>query len=62
MARYRFRDTTRIGPVEIGTFTDRYGREAHAAACTAPGCDWSAAYLSRPAAELAVRSHRCNPR
>ncbi|MCB5180263.1 mobile element transfer protein [Streptomyces antimicrobicus] len=62
MPRYRFRDVRRFGPVEVGTYIDRYGREAHTAACTAPGCDWSADYLSRAAAELAATAHRCNPR
>ncbi|MFI5616152.1 mobile element transfer protein [Streptomyces sp. NPDC051567] len=62
MPRYRFRDVRRIGPVEVGTYTDRYGREAHAAACTAPRCDWSADYSSRAAAELAARTHRCGAR
>ncbi|CAL9457703.1 mobile element transfer protein [Streptomyces sp. enrichment culture] len=62
MARNRFWDVDRIGPVQIGTHNDRHGREAHAAACTAPGCNWSADYLSRAAAELAARTHRCNPR
>ncbi|GHI06147.1 Mobile element transfer [Streptomyces cellostaticus] len=62
MPRYRFRDVRRIGPVQVGTFTDRHGREAHATACTAPGCDWSAEYLSAAAAELAAQSHRCNAR
>ncbi|OII62669.1 Mobile element transfer [Streptomyces sp. CC53] len=60
--RHRFWDLDRIGPVQIGTHYDRHGREAHTAACTAPGCDWSADYLNRPAAELAARTHRCDPR
>ncbi|WP_406304481.1 Mobile element transfer [Streptomyces sp. NBC_00885] len=62
MARYRFRDVRRIGPVEVGSYINRHGREAHATACTAPGCDWSGDYHSRPAAELAASAHRCNPR
>ncbi|MCX5378537.1 mobile element transfer protein [Streptomyces sp. NBC_00091] len=62
MPRYRFRDTARIGQVNVGTYTDRYGRTAHAAACTAPECGWSADYTSRAAAELAAESHRCDPR
>ncbi|CAL9428571.1 hypothetical protein SUDANB120_01994 [Streptomyces sp. enrichment culture] len=62
MPRYRFRDTRRIGPVEVGTYTGRHGRELHSAACTAPHCGWSADYTSRAAAELAAHSHRCAPR
>ncbi|MCQ4043008.1 mobile element transfer protein [Streptantibioticus rubrisoli] len=62
MAAARFWDLFRIGPVEIATHRDRYGRTAHVAACTAPGCDWSADYLNRFAAELAARTHRCAPR
>ncbi|MFE3607842.1 mobile element transfer protein [Streptomyces goshikiensis] len=61
MPRYRFRDVRRFGPVEVGTYLDRHGREAHAAACTAPRCDWSADYTSRTAAELVATSHRCRP-
>lgn len=57
-----FHHITRIGPVQIGTHRDRLGRIAHAAACTAPGCDWSADYLNRAAAELAARTHRCHAR
>ncbi|MBT2392617.1 Mobile element transfer [Streptomyces sp. ISL-1] len=62
MPRNRFWGVDRIGPVQIGTHHDRHGRDAHATACTAPGCDWSADYLNRAAAELAARTHRCNPR
>ncbi|RSS73306.1 mobile element transfer protein [Streptomyces sp. WAC06614] len=62
MPRYRFRDVRRFGPVQVATYTDRHGREAHTAACTAPGCGWSADYADRSAAELAATAHRCSPR
>ncbi|MEV5377568.1 mobile element transfer protein [Streptomyces nondiastaticus] len=55
----RFYDVIRIGPIQVGSYTDARGRAKHAAACTAPGCDFSADYLSRAAAELAARTHRC---
>ncbi|MER5925391.1 mobile element transfer protein [Streptomyces mirabilis] len=55
----RFRDVTRIGPVQVGTSNDNRGREKHTAACTAPRCGFSADYDSRAAAELAARTHRC---
>ncbi|MFD6200682.1 mobile element transfer protein [Streptomyces rubiginosohelvolus] len=54
----RFRNVRRIGPVQVATFLAR-GRNRHLAACTAPRCDFSAEYDSRPAAELAGRTHRC---
>ncbi|GGW14754.1 MULTISPECIES: mobile element transfer protein [Streptomyces] len=54
----RFRNVRRIGPVQVATFLAR-GRDRHLAACTAPRCDFSAEYDSRPAAELAARAHRC---
>ncbi|WP_430479059.1 mobile element transfer protein [Streptomyces sp. P11-1] len=54
----RFRNVRRIGPVQVATFLAR-GRNRHLAACTAPRCDFSAQYDSRPAAELAARTHRC---
>ncbi|GGW64875.1 MULTISPECIES: mobile element transfer protein [Streptomyces] len=57
--RRRFRDRIRIGPVEVATFYDGRGRDMHTAACTAPGCGFSADYHSRAAAELAARTHRC---
>ncbi|MEO3973916.1 mobile element transfer protein [Streptomyces sp. CAU 1734] len=57
----RFRDVIRIGPVEVGTYHDRRGRSRHTAACTAPGCGFSADYSDRAAAELTARSHRCAP-
>ncbi|MZG04426.1 mobile element transfer protein [Streptomyces sp. SID5614] len=47
-----------MGPVQVATFLAR-GRNRHLAACTAPRCDFSAEYDSRPAAELAARTHRC---
>jgi len=56
---HRFRDVTRIGPVQVGTHNDRRGREKHTAACTAPGCNFSGDYHDRSAAELAARTHRC---
>ncbi|WP_329119693.1 mobile element transfer protein [Streptomyces sp. NBC_01465] len=60
MARYmRFRQVARVGPVEIGTFLDSRGRTKHAAACTAPGCGFSAEYGNRAGAELAAHTHRC---
>ncbi|WP_101255826.1 mobile element transfer protein [Streptomyces barkulensis] len=55
----RFRDVTRIGPVQVGTYYDGRGRDKHTAACTAPRCGFSADYDSRSAAELAARTHRC---
>ncbi|MFI9769438.1 mobile element transfer protein [Streptomyces sp. NPDC052415] len=55
----RFRDRIRIGPVEVATYYDGRGRDKHAAACTAPGCGFSADYTDRSAAELAARTHRC---
>ncbi|KOU55450.1 MULTISPECIES: mobile element transfer protein [Streptomyces] len=54
----RFRNVRRIGPVQVATFLAR-GRNRHLAACTAPRCDFSAEYDSRPAAELAARTHCC---
>ncbi|MEU8564501.1 mobile element transfer protein [Streptomyces cyaneofuscatus] len=54
----RFRNVRRIGPVQVATFLAR-GRNRHLAACTVPRCDFSAEYDSRPAAELAARTHRC---
>ncbi|MGW9383462.1 mobile element transfer protein [Streptomyces globisporus] len=54
----RFRNVRRTGPVQVATFLAR-GRNRHLAACTAPRCDFSAEYDSRPAAELAARTHRC---
>ncbi|MBV7245349.1 mobile element transfer protein [Streptomyces sp. MW-W600-10] len=54
----RFRNVRRIGPVQVATFLAR-GRNRHLAAGTAPRCDFSAEYDSRPAAELAARTHRC---
>ncbi|MFD8617809.1 mobile element transfer protein [Streptomyces sp. NPDC059513] len=54
----RFRNVRRIGPVQVATFLAR-GRDRHLAACTAPRCYFSAEYDSRPAAELAARTHRC---
>ncbi|MEV0446321.1 mobile element transfer protein [Streptomyces sp. NBC_01268] len=59
----RFYNVVRIGPVSVGTHRDRLGRTKHTAVCTAPGCDYSSPpYASRAAAELAARTHRCNPR
>ncbi|MET7891819.1 mobile element transfer protein [Streptomyces mirabilis] len=55
----RFYDVIRIGPVQVGTYHDARGRTKHVAACTAPGCDFSADYLNRAGAELAARTHRC---
>ncbi|MFF3162807.1 mobile element transfer protein [Streptomyces sp. NPDC003273] len=54
----RFRNVRRIGPVNVASYVDR-GRNRHLAACTAPRCDFSAEYVSRAAAELAARTHRC---
>ncbi|MCQ8830528.1 mobile element transfer protein [Streptomyces malaysiensis] len=56
---HRFRDVIRIGPVRVGTYNDHRGRVKHTAACTAPGCGFSADYRDRTAAELAARTHRC---
>jgi len=58
-AKRRFRNVTRIGPVHVATSYDDRGREKHTVACTAPRCGFSADYDSRPAAELAARTHRC---
>ncbi|MGW4752207.1 mobile element transfer protein [Streptomyces chartreusis] len=55
----RFRDRIRIGPVQVATYYDGRGRDKHAAACTAPGCGFSADYADRAGAELAARTHRC---
>ncbi|MFF3749524.1 mobile element transfer protein [Streptomyces sp. NPDC002018] len=57
----RFRDVIRIGPVQVATHTDGQGRTKHAAACTAPGCGFSADYTDRPGAELAATTHQCTP-
>ncbi|MEN1887960.1 mobile element transfer protein [Streptomyces mirabilis] len=57
----RFRNLIRIGPVEVGTYFDGRGRNRHTAACTAPGCGFSTDYNDRAAAELAARTHRCQP-
>lgn len=57
----RFRNVIRIGPVEVGTFRDHRARDKHTAACTAPGCGFSTEHGNRSAAELAARTHRCNP-
>jgi mobile element transfer protein len=61
-ANPRFRNVRRIGPVQVATYYDGRGREKHAAACTSPRCGFSTEYDSRPAAELAARTHRCSPR
>ncbi|GLW53839.1 mobile element transfer protein [Kitasatospora phosalacinea] len=58
----RPRNTIRIGPVQVATYYDGRGREKHTAACTAPRCGFSADYDSRPAAEIAARTHRCTVR
>ena len=52
----RFRDVTRIAPVQVAASYDGQGREKHTAACTAPRCGLSADYDSRSAAELAART------
>lgn len=57
----RFRNVRRTGPVEVGTHHDRRGKDKHVAACTAPGCGWSADYPDRSAADLAAQTHRCQP-
>ncbi|MEU1775429.1 mobile element transfer protein [Streptomyces sp. NPDC019922] len=57
----RFTNVIRIGPVQVGTHSDGRGRTKHTAACIAPGCNFSADYHGRPAAELAAKTHRCNP-
>ncbi|AJE84002.1 SpdB2 protein [Streptomyces albus] len=62
MARDHFHSVTKIGPVQIGTHRDKYGRTKHAAVCTNDGCGWSADYTSRSAAELAASTHRCKIR
>ena len=57
----RFHNVIRIGPVQVGTRNDGQGRTKHTAACTAPGCGFSADYNERSAAELAAHTHRCTP-
>ncbi|MFG2195684.1 mobile element transfer protein [Streptomyces sp. NPDC048639] len=57
----RFYNVTRLGPVQVGSYYDGRGRTKHSAACTAPGCGFSAEYVERSAAELAARTHRCKP-
>ncbi|MFJ3733626.1 mobile element transfer protein [[Kitasatospora] papulosa] len=57
----RFTNVLRVGPVQVGTHHDGRGRTKHTAACTAPGCNFSADYDNRSAAELAAHTHRCNP-
>ncbi|MFF6887600.1 mobile element transfer protein [Streptomyces sp. NPDC012421] len=58
----RFHHVIKIGPVQVGTHHDGRGRTKHTAVCTAPRCDFSADYNTRAAAELAARTHRCQPR
>ncbi|MFJ9343450.1 mobile element transfer protein [Streptomyces sp. NPDC101733] len=58
----RFYKVIRFGPVTVGSYSDGRGRTLHTAVCTAPGCNFSADYPSRAGAELAARTHRCNPR
>jgi Mobile element transfer protein len=60
-AQRRFRDIRRFGPVQVATYNDHRGRAKHTAVCTAPRCGFSAEYDTRPAAELAARTHRCPP-
>ncbi|WP_392962867.1 mobile element transfer protein [Streptomyces sp. LN245] len=55
----RFRNVIRIGPVQVATYFDGHGRDKHTAACSAPGCGFSADYHDRSGAELAARTHRC---
>ncbi|MFD9717426.1 mobile element transfer protein [Streptomyces sp. NPDC059076] len=57
----RFRNIVRVGPVRVASHVVR-GRNRHMAVCAAPGCDFSAEYANRAAAELAARTHRCSPR
>ncbi|MGW1539163.1 mobile element transfer protein [Streptomyces sp. NPDC002309] len=57
----RFYDVIRIGPVKVGTFHNGRGQTRHTAACTAPKCGFSTEHRDRSAAELAARTHRCNP-
>ncbi|WP_328688592.1 Mobile element transfer [Streptomyces caniferus] len=61
-ARDHFHSVMRLGPVQIGTYRDHYGRTKHAAVCTADRCGWSADFASRSAAQLAARTHRCTAR
>ncbi|MEF2528320.1 MULTISPECIES: mobile element transfer protein [unclassified Streptomyces] len=58
----RFYNVILIGPVRVGTHHDGRGTTKHTAACTAPDCGFSADYTTRAGAELAARTHRCNPR
>ncbi|MGW6259247.1 mobile element transfer protein [Streptomyces sp. NPDC055085] len=55
----RFRSVIRIGPVQVATYFDGHGRDKHTAACSAPGCGFSADFPDRSGAELAARTHRC---
>lgn len=58
-----FRRRRCVGPVEIGTGRDRRtNRPGFLAACTRDDCGWSATYATEDAADLAARTHRCNPR
>ncbi|MCF3961397.1 mobile element transfer protein [Streptomyces fuscigenes] len=57
----RFYDLLRIGPVQVGSHYDGHGRTKHTATCTAPGCNFSTDKPDRAGAELAARTHRCNP-
>lgn len=57
--RDQFHSISHVGPVQIGTFRDPYGRSRHAAVCTAERCGWSSDYATRAAATLAARTHRC---
>ncbi|MCX5457090.1 mobile element transfer protein [Streptomyces sp. FT1] len=56
----RYRRVIGIGPVKVATYYTRHGIDRHTAACTAPGCGFSADYRDRAAAELAARTHRCS--
>ncbi|MEV0602867.1 MULTISPECIES: mobile element transfer protein [Streptomyces] len=57
----RFYNVLRLGPVKVGSHYDGRGRTKHTAACTVPRCGFSVDYDDRSAAELAARTHRCNP-
>lgn len=58
-ARINFRSLMKIGPVQIGTYRDRRGRNKDTAVCTTDGCGWSSDYSSSTAAQLAAHAHRC---
>ncbi|KUL62822.1 Mobile element transfer [Streptomyces albidoflavus] len=49
-----------MAPHKFPPHHPRHGIDRHTAACTAPGCGFSADYRDRAAAELAARTHHCS--